>query len=149
MRRAPRDPKEPLFGKRIMIISLVQGLSVLVVVLLVFLIARGLGRVEDEVRALTVVTLILSNLALILTNRSWTRTIWETFKSRNSALMWVLGGTITFVFLILYVPFLRNLFRFSILHPLDLLICVLAAAVSIIWFEALKFIRQRRNGNAA
>jgi Ca2+-transporting ATPase len=149
MRRPPRSPKEPLFGKSIVLISFLQGLSVLVVVLLVFLTARGLGRAEDEVRALTVVTLILSNLALILTNRSWTRTIWEMLRSPNSALRWVLGGTITFVFLILYVPFLRNLFRFSILHPVDLLLCVLAAAVSIVWFEALKLIRQRKNGSAA
>jgi Ca2+-transporting ATPase len=149
MRRPPRNPKEPLFGKSIVLISLLQGFSVLVVVLLVYLLARGLGRAEDEVRALTVVTLIFSNLALILTNRSWTRTIWEMLRSPNSALRWVLGGTITFVFLILYVPFLRNMFRFSILHPVDLLLCVLAAAVSIVWFEALKLIRQRKNGSAA
>jgi Ca2+-transporting ATPase len=144
MRRPPRDPKEPLFGKSIVLISLLQGLSVLVVVLLVYLLASGLGCVEDEVRALTVVTLIFSNLALILTNRSWTRTIWGMLKSPNPAVLWVLGGTTTFVFLILYVPFLRSLFRFSILHPTDLLVCLAAAGVSIIWFEVLKFSRQRK-----
>ncbi|MFZ1683640.1 MAG: cation-translocating P-type ATPase [Candidatus Zixiibacteriota bacterium] len=148
MRRPPRNPKEPLFGKSIVLISLLQGFSVLVVVLLVYLLARGLGRVEDEVRALTVVTLIFSNLALILTNRSWTRTIWGMLKSPNAAVLWVLGGTITFVFLILYVPFLRSLFRFSILHPADLLVCLVAAAVSIIWFEVLKFLKQRKHGVA-
>lgn len=144
MRRLPRDPKEPLFGKSIVLISLLQGFSVLVVVLSVYMLARGLGRVEDEVRALTVVTLILSNLALILTNRSWTRTIWGMLRSRNAALLWVLGGTITFVFLILYIPFLRSLFRFSFLHATDLLICLAAAMVSITWFEVLKYFRQRK-----
>ncbi|MCX6832622.1 MAG: cation-translocating P-type ATPase, partial [candidate division Zixibacteria bacterium] len=148
MRRPPRNPKEPLFGRSIVLISILQGFSVLIVVLLVYLTARSLGRVEDEVRALTVVTLILSNLALIITNRSWTHSIWEMLRSPNTALLWVLGGTISFVFLILYVPFLRNLFRFSILHPFDLLICVLAAAVSIMWFEVLKFVRQRKCRNA-
>jgi len=29
MRRPPRNPEEPLFGKRIVLISLLQGLSVL------------------------------------------------------------------------------------------------------------------------
>ncbi len=148
MQRPPRDPKEPLFGKSIVFISLLQGISVLVVVLLVYLLARGLGRVEDEVRALTVVTLILSNLALILTNRSWTRTIWGMLKSPNAALLWVLGGTITFVLVILYVPFLRFLFRFAFLYPADLLMCVTAAAVSIAWFEALKVFRNRHLGTA-
>ncbi|MGB8345011.1 MAG: cation-translocating P-type ATPase, partial [Ktedonobacteraceae bacterium] len=149
MQRPPRNPEEPLFGKNIIIISVLQGLSVLVVVLLVFLAERSFGHGEDEARALAVVTLILSNLALILTNRSWTRTIWGMLRSPNSALLWVLGGTITFVFLVLYVPFLRNLFRFSILHPIDLLLCALAGAVSIAWFEALKFFRKRNYGNVA
>jgi Ca2+-transporting ATPase len=36
------------------------------------------------------------------------------------------------------VPFLRELFRFSVLHPLDLAVCVGAAACSILWFEVLK-----------
>ena len=149
MRRPPRNPEEPLFGKSIIVISLLQGLSALAVVLLVFLAARSLGHGEDDARALAVVTLILSNLALILTNRSWTRTIWGMLKSPNAALLWVLGGTTTFVFLILYVPFLRNMFRFSILHPVDLLFCVLAAAMSIVWFEALKFFRKRKYRTAA
>jgi len=149
MRRPPRNPEEPLFGKSIILISLLQGLSVLAVVLAVFLAARSLGQGEDGARGLAVVTLILSNLALILTNRSWTRTIWQMLKSPNAALRWVLGGTITFVVLILYVPFLRNMFRFSVLHPVDLLLCVVAAAVSILWFEALKFFRRRRLGNTA
>jgi Ca2+-transporting ATPase len=148
MKRPPRNPEEPLFGKSVILISLLQGFSVLLVVLAVFLISRSLGRGEDETRALTVVTLILSNLALILTNRSWTRTIWGMLKSPNSALLWVIGGAISFVLLILYVPFLRDLFRFSILHPFDLLLCVAAAAISIVWFEALKVIR-RRNSEAA
>jgi Ca2+-transporting ATPase len=151
MKRPPRKPDEPLFGKSTIMISLLQGLSVLAVVLLVFLAARSFESSfeerEDYARTMAVVTLILSNLALILTNRSWTRTIWGMLKSPNSALLWVLGGATTFVSLILYVPFLRNLFHFSILHPVDLLVCVLAAAVSIVWFEALKVFRRRKSGN--
>ena len=53
MRRPPRNPEEPLFGKSIIMISLLQGFSVLVVVLLVFLAARSLGRGEDEVACLS------------------------------------------------------------------------------------------------
>ncbi|PWB73699.1 ATPase [candidate division GN15 bacterium] len=148
MRRPPRVPNEPLFGKNIIWISLLQGISALAVVLAVFLTARYMGQSEEGARTFAVVTLIFSNLALILTNRSWTRTVWEMLRSRNAALLWVLGGTIAFVFLILYMPFLRSLFRFSVLHPVDLLLCVLAAAVSILWFEALKLIGRRRVASA-
>ncbi len=38
----------------------------------------------------------------------------------------------------LYVPGLRRIFQFSTLHPNDLLLCLAAGTVSILWFEALK-----------
>jgi len=38
------------------------------------------------------------------------------------------------------VPFLRGLFRFSMLHPIDILICVIGGFVSIGWFEAYKYV---------
>jgi len=95
-------------------------------------------------RSLAFTTLIVANLGLILTNRSWTRTILETLRTPNSALALVMGGAIFFLFAILYVPFLRELFRFSILHPIDIAICVAAGVFSILWFEILKLFNKRR-----
>lgn len=42
----------------------------------------------------------------------------------------------------LYVPFFRDLFQFSFLHPLDLAICFGAAALSLFWFDLLKMNRR-------
>ncbi len=144
MNRPPRNPQEPLFGNRTLALSLLQGVSVLIIILAVFGITlhRGLG--ELEARALAFTTLIIANLSLILTNRSWSRTILKNFLSPNRALWWVLGGAVAFVGIILYVPFMRSLFRLSILHPFDLLICLSAGVVSIIWFEGLKMFNGRQ-----
>jgi len=138
MTRPPRNPKEPLFGRRTLALSLLQGISVLVIILAVFgiVLYRGLG--EQEARTLTFTTLIIANLGLILTNRSWSRTILSTLGSPNTALHWVLGGSAVFLGLALYVPFLRSLFLFSTLHLIDIVICMAAGAFSIIWFEGLK-----------
>ncbi len=145
MNRPPRDPKEPLFGKRTIVLSVLQGLMVLAIILGIYITSRAMGRGVEEARALTFTTLIFSNLGLIFTNRSWTRTIWETLRSPNTALWWVLGGAFGFLALVLFVPFLRDLFRFSKLHPTDLFICLAGGILSIIWFEILKYIRERRN----
>jgi Ca2+-transporting ATPase len=51
---------------------------------------------------------------------------------------WVAGGSLVFLALVLYVPFLRVLFHFSTLHPSDVALCVGAGAVSLGWFESLK-----------
>jgi Ca2+-transporting ATPase len=57
---------------------------------------------------------------MILTNRSWSRTIPEMLQAPNQALWWVIGGGLLFLGLVLYIPLLRHLFSFSFLHIDDL-----------------------------
>jgi Ca2+-transporting ATPase len=149
MVRPPRNLSAPLFGRRMISFSLLQGLGVLVIVFGVFLTAMHSGQGEWDARALAFTTLIVANLGLILTNRSWSRTILDTLRSPNPALWWVLGGAVFFLGMVLYVPFLRALFRFSMLHSVDLAICAVAGVVSIFWFELFKVIRNRRNTRSA
>ena len=144
MSRPPRDPAEPLFSWKSVSLSVMQGLSVLLIVMVVFAIARWRGHAENDTRALTFTTLVIANLGLILTNRSWSRTILSMMKEPNTALWWVVGAGIGFLGLVLYVPFLRHMFRFAGLHPIDLIICPLAGVVSIVWFEVLKLFSARR-----
>jgi Ca2+-transporting ATPase len=144
MKRPPRSSTEPLFSRRTLAVSLLQGVSVLLIVLAVFSISLYRGQGELEARALTFTTLIIANLGLIMTNRSWSRTILSTLRSPNRALWWVLGGSAVFLGLVLYVPFLTSLFRLTTLHPFDLAICLSAGVVSIIWFEGLKMIKNRQ-----
>ncbi|MGA2959652.1 MAG: cation-translocating P-type ATPase [Thermodesulfobacteriota bacterium] len=148
MNRPPRNPKRPLFNKRMLALSLLQGLSVLGILVVVFYIALYRGRGAMEARTLTFTTLIVANLGLILTNRSWSRTILATFRSPNAALGWIIGGAVTFLGLVLYLPFLRNLFHFNTLHPDDLLLCLFAGLFSILWFEGLKVLRVRPKLNS-
>ena len=138
MSRHPRDPKKPLFSRRILGLSLLQGLSVLVIILAVFAVSLYRDQGEAEARTLTYTTLIIANLGLILTNRSWSRTILETMTTPNSALWWVVGGALAFLAAVIYVPFLRELFGFAYLHFIDIAICFLAGIASILWFEWLK-----------
>jgi Ca2+-transporting ATPase len=144
MRRPPRDPQLPLFDHRTLLLSFLQGASVLVIALGVFIIAHLRGEPETTTRALTFTTFIIANLALILANRSWTRPIVATLSSPNPALWWVIGGALAILVIVLYVPFARDLFRFSRLHSLDLVICVAAGVFSVMWFEALKIFGRRR-----
>jgi Ca2+-transporting ATPase len=141
MRRKPRNRKEPLFGKRTLFLSVMQGIFSLGVMVAVYLLAiRRFGLSEAEARTLTFVSLIVSNLCMILTNRSWERPIGEMIRVRNPALFWVLGGSSLFLGLVITVPFLQDLFHFVPLSPMDLLVSAGAGIVTIVWFEAFKFI---------
>ena len=149
MNRPPRRPDAPLFGQRTVILSLLQGVSVLVILLIVYVISLKRGQSEEDSRALTYATLIIANMGLIFVNRSWSRTALATLRSPNTALWWVAGGAVLFLGLALSVPFLRGLFRFSVLHPTDILICVTAGVVSVLWFEVMKAASPRRGHAAA
>jgi Ca2+-transporting ATPase len=146
MRRPPRNLKEPLFNRQTLGISLLQGLTVLTAVVVVFAVGLWMRDWQSDeetfaqARALSFTALILANLGLILTNLSWSRSITATLRSHNAALWWVLGLAPVFLALVLYVPALRQLFKFGTipLHLHDILICLLAAAVSILWFEIMK-----------
>jgi Ca2+-transporting ATPase len=148
MRRPPRDPQEPLFGSRTLALGLLQGGSVLLIVLAVFLVALYGWHNELDARAICFTTLVVANLGLILANRSWSRTTLSTLRTPNPALWWVFGGTLFFLGLALYVPFLRDLLHFSTLHPDDLALCLASGLVSVLWFEGLKLLRQRKAPHA-
>ena len=145
MQRPPRDLHTPLFGRRPVALSLLQGAGVLFIIAVIFAAAFYGGYGELKARAMAFTTLMAANVSLILTNRTWSSTIWSSLASRNAALWWVVGGASGFTTLVLYVPFLRELFRVALLHPSELLICLGAGAVSIIWFELLKAIRRARH----
>ncbi len=142
MRRSPRNPREPLFSTQILRLSILQGLGVLVVLVAVFSLSLYSGHTEIDARALAFTTLIVSNLSMILSNRSWSRTIPEMLDTPNRALWWVIGGAIVFMGLVLYIPLLRNLFQFSFLHFDDLLLSLSSGIFSILWFEGLKIWRR-------
>ncbi len=144
MRRPPRNPKEPLFGKMLLMLSLLQGLSVLGIVLAVYLVALFYGQGEKDARTLAFTSLIVANLSLILVNRSWSQSALASLRKSNAALWWVAGGATAFLVLALYVPFLRSLFRFARLHPIDLAVCLFSGILGVLWFEFLKAFRLRR-----
>ncbi|MCX6003045.1 MAG: cation-translocating P-type ATPase C-terminal domain-containing protein, partial [Chloroflexi bacterium] len=149
MRRPPRNQKEPLFGRRVVGMSLLQGFVVLAVTLAIYGFNIQQGRGELEARTLMFVTLVIANLGLILTNRTWSNTIVGSLRSKNAALRWILISVPVFLVLVVYVPFLRNLFRFNILHPNDWLICLVAGIGSILWFEVFKYFSRHKNKRGA
>jgi Ca2+-transporting ATPase len=120
------------------LLSLVQGFSVLLIVGGVYATSFLRGHDDMQARALAYTALIVANVCLILTNRSWSRSILANLRTPNTALWWVLGGAAVFMTLALAVPFLRGVFRFAVLHPLDIVISLAAGIVSIAWLDLLK-----------
>jgi len=145
MNRQPRAPHERLFSRRVLTIALLQGLSVLLAALGAYLWAVLSGRPDDVVRSITFTTLLAGNLTLILVNRSWRLTIWQSFRQRkNATLKWILGGAVITLVLILTVPVLRDAFSFGPVTPWEGLGAFAAGFIGVSWFEVYKARSRRR-----
>jgi Ca2+-transporting ATPase len=142
MSRPPRAYDEPFFGMKKILLSCSQGIGILIIVFSVYLFCLKHGYSEREVRALAFTTLIASNIAVILSNRSWTRNIFQILSTSNITVKWVTGGAAFFLILILNIPFLLNLFQFDRISLAETLFCVGAGFLSILWFEIYKMVNK-------
>lgn len=146
MLRKPRPIGETLFSRKMVVISLLQGLIVLLAVFGVYAFALHLARGEDDARALAFTTLIMANIGLILSHRSGSDGLLRTLGTRNKALWWVVPGALTMLAGVLYVPELRTLFHFSAIPFRDIALCVATGWGSILWLEVYKIWERRQSG---
>ena len=145
MDRPPREPGAPLFGRSGLLLSAFQGVGALAAVLGVYLWALTGGRPEAQVRSLAFATLVLTNLLLILVNRSWRVSAIASFRERrNPAVKYILGAALGILGLVLAVPAARRTFDLGAIPPGDLAIPILAGLLGVSWFEVYKARLRRR-----
>jgi len=145
MCRPPKKLDEPFFGAKKIWFSCLQGAGILIVTLIVYFGGLHFSFEDNQVRAMAFITLIISNIAIILTNRSWTDNIFKIIATPNKAVLWVVGGAIFFLLLILNIPFFLSHFQFQKLTFINIIICGLAGLTTIVWFEIYKLFNLRKD----
>jgi Ca2+-transporting ATPase len=129
MRRPPRSPSERLFSSTMIWWSLVQGLLALAAVGGVYLLTALRGLPDEDVRSLSFFALVLTNLVLIVSNRSYRGMAFDFLLGRNPVLLGIFA--VTGALLALSVTWLpvRTLFGFGPLHADDIGVIVGAVAL--------------------
>jgi Ca2+-transporting ATPase len=145
MKEPPRDATSRVFSRREILLSALQGLSVFGVLFLLFLFLTNNSRDEAEIRSMIFGSLMMSNILLILTNRSRTLTIFATFKERsNPTIKWILGVAVLILISLISLPPLRVLFDLGAIKVSDWLLMFLCAFMSLAWYELYKWFRYRK-----
>jgi Ca2+-transporting ATPase len=139
MKRKPRSIDEKIFGWATVLKCILQGGLALAATIAVYMFIRHDHSV-DAARALAFLTLVVSNLGMILSNRSLTQSSISMLKEKNAAFKWVLAGTGTMMCLILTIPVLKNLFRFGTVSLNDLFLGLACGIVAVAFMELLKVI---------
>ncbi|SEA54316.1 cation-translocating P-type ATPase [Variovorax sp. YR216] len=147
MKTPPRRADQRLFDAALLVRGLWQGVGLLALLLAVYAGARLQAPPSvdgDEVaRTLTFMALVLSNLALIQTNRSWSRAPQRGNRESNRQFAWIVLGTIALLGLVLTVPAVSRLFSFAPLSPVLLAAALAVSGMSFLWFECTKRILLR------
>ena len=136
---APRKPDVRLFDREVLVRGLLQGCGLLAMLVCFYLRVKWSGKSDDMARTTTFLALILSNLGLIYTNRSWSRPSWQRRGASNRPFVWISLSAVLLLLLVLAVDPIRDLFAFSLPGLALLLECLLVAAMSIAWCELPKW----------
>ncbi len=131
MKKKPRSPSEPLFNKEILFGSFIRGIFLLAALSGIYLIALKRNQGAAEARALVFTTLIIANMLLIHFSRdSEEKFVKRLFKAPNRVVFSIGIGSLLLLISALYVPYIRDLMRFSYLHPNDLFLCLGIAIIT-------------------
>ena len=138
MHRPPRGPAGSLLSPRRVVWAVLQGVIVFIILGGVFISAARMHMPDPDLRALTFTSLVLTNIGLILVNRSFTSSLMGAFLRPNRSLWILLGCVIGLLAVAIYWPPARNLFGFGRLHWHDLAVCALAGAAGLLLLEQIK-----------
>jgi P-type Ca2+ transporter type 2C len=142
MLRPPRKMIQTFLTFRQLLISIVQGLVITAGCLGIGYYYMQNGEDNDMVRTMIFMTLLFSNIFLTLVNRSFRYSIFTTLRNKNSLVPLIIGITLLLIAAILYLPFVKNLFRMDDIRYSDIGFSVITAIAATCWVELVKIFRK-------
>ncbi len=139
MERPPRDPTRPLLLPRRILWAVSQGLIVLAVLAGIFVTAAHRGMPTGGLRAMVFISLVLTNMGLILVNRSFKSSLAHALLHPNRSLWVLIGGVSILLAVVAFWHPAIALFQFDRLSGTSLGVCAVAGFCSFVALEALKW----------
>jgi Ca2+-transporting ATPase len=144
MLQKPRSFSSTFFNWRELMTSIIQGLAITAGTLFIYQYAVGQGSNENVTRTMIFLTLISANVLLTLVNRSFFYSVITTSRYKNNLVLIIIFITAVLMGLLLFVKPLSNIFKFESLNAVQMLISIAIGFISVIWYEAVKFIKRKR-----
>ncbi len=144
MHHPPRKSNARFFGKPEITQSVVDGLLLFGCVLLVYLFSKHGGHTEEQLRSITFMALVASNLLMVLSKLSMSRSILYSFTSKNKSAKFIILAAVFLMIIVFCVPGIGALFHMTYPGHLHAVYALCAALVFTICLEILKVIRRKR-----
>ncbi|HEU4695579.1 MAG TPA: cation-translocating P-type ATPase [Sphingomicrobium sp.] len=146
MKRPPREAREPLFGSAQIAVAAVQGLVLLAGVLGLYVWMNQAGAEQGQARAASFIALVSGHLALAPAVLA--RTGRRASAHHRWAFWLVAAGASLLLALTLAVPELREIMRFSLPDPMQLIAALAVGCMAGGWY-ALRLVFGRRSAPAS
>lgn len=144
MDRPPRDPKESILSRGLLVKSVVQGLVIFVASFLAYYLTLQQNPSNDELaRTMGIAVLIVANLFLVQVNSSNHLFGIQSFiKLIHDKVIWlILGGTMLILLALIYAP-INSFLDLAPLSLTQLAICAALGMVSVCWYDLVKLARR-------
>jgi Ca2+-transporting ATPase len=138
MSRPPRDPKAHLLSRALVVWGVVQGGVSLIAVAAVYVGAVRRGLDMPGVRALTFVSLVAVNLAMIFASRTFSSSVAAAFGRPNAMLAWGLAIVSALLAIILGWPSIRGFFELGEIAVEGVVLCLGLAVLVLAVLQFLK-----------
>jgi Ca2+-transporting ATPase len=144
MKRPPFHPRESVFSRGI-------GVQVIWIGILMGIVSLGVGYAywlndpNGPWQTIIFTTLVLAQMGNALATRSNVDSVLRIGLFSNRTMLLAVGAGLVLQLMLIYIPFLQNVFRTQALSVRDLIVCLLASAVVLIVLEAYKALIRLRS----
>jgi Ca2+-transporting ATPase len=143
MQRPPRKMGATFLSLKQLSMSIIQGTMITAGCLGIGYYYMQQGNNETDIRTVIFITLLFSNIFLTLINRSFQYSVFKTLTYKNNLVPLIIGITLLLIAALLYVPFIRSIFRLNPLSLTAIATCVFVAILGTLWIEIWKLLKHR------
>lgn len=142
MKAPPIKNNDTLLGGFAFLRNLITGLIILGVTFLIYVFSLHAGISNEKARAITFLSLIFANLTLMITVRSWPKSLFSNiFKNRIS--YFVLFYTLALLSAIFYFSRMRSLFQIDKLTINEVLLASISIIFTIVIFSIFRLFNHK------
>ncbi|KAH3732414.1 cation-translocating P-type ATPase [Pelomyxa schiedti] len=149
MHRPPTPANSPLLSAKTLLLALVQGSCITVVCLCTYYLSVTFYMTPNQARSLAFSTIVFSNLFLLVSYRSMSNSIYQTFRRRNVPLWITMGVVIPVLMFVTFSWRLQHIFHFDTVTFWQFACTSCGALIANVWFELYKALAHTLRRSAA
>jgi Ca2+-transporting ATPase len=144
MKRSPRNPNFSWFNVENLSMAIMQGIGISALLTVCYISLLGSENNTSLANTVVFAFLAISNLMLILVNRSSNKSIVQILKVPNPSQKWIFIWVITAFMMLISIPNLREKWAFTNINMLTAISLVAVTFLGLAWCELMKWFYKRK-----